>query len=422
MQTYIKGSQAKTPQFFKMKQQQTPPSNVTEECTQATSEPIVLEPIELMPFVTIKRPSKILPVERATSKRDAFRMGAKHATGSSTFYGVIPKIKEALGILPATPSGPLVDAINVTRNEARHLNEQIIKMCDQFDCVMDDDELSLELKREAAQMALYFLETSYEKLKPVLTNLKMYTGLLKGNAKIGYGGTIVAGKQPRGEKHPYLVQRDREKEIEMSLLVNLMQDDTPIQFAKLRLADLDLSEQDYLIWKKNNAVHIEVELNRYRGLGGMTGTAIQCAIFSAINFTIAGITLNPVVFAAGAYGLVSGAVRVSKIGVRTRLENELIREHFRQLDAEVADECFKPKKHATLAKINTLDTFEMIHDATDKIVNTATIVSGMSLQIVINDNRPSNLCKKLISPSAPMAPPGMGYECVQTKTYTNRVP
>lgn len=60
------------------------------------------------------------------------------------------------------------------------------------------------------------------------------------------------------------------------------------------------------------------------GAGSITGIAIQGAIFSAINFGVGAATLNPIIFAAGAYYATSAVVRICEVAAKTRLQNNII--------------------------------------------------------------------------------------------------
>lgn len=335
--------------------------------------------------IQIKRPSRVLPSEHVTNKLDAFHMGAKAGTGAKMFYGVIPGMKEAIGLSPATKKGNLVDAINQTRNDARSLNKNIQNLRDQFHRVMSDTESNLELKQQAAQMALYFLEKSLNKLPPILTNLKTYMGLLKGNATIGQGGFIVAGKEPLNEKHPYLVMKEREKDIELQLLQDLAANESILPSAMHQLAELGLSDDDFQRWKQLNRVKIEESLNTNMGAGSITGIAIQGAIFSAINLGVAAVTLNPIIFAAGAYYATSAVVRIGEVAVKTRLQNNIIRETLCETPT-VNPASNKIARHQS--RIKSVNDVEKLHNAVDTIANTGFMASATAFQLVVTTDRP----------------------------------
>lgn len=335
--------------------------------------------------IRIKRPSRVLPSDHVTNKIDAFRMGAKRGTGSKMFYGVIPGIKEVIGLSPATKKGKLVDAINQMRNDARTLNKNIQNLCDQFDRVMSDTELSHELKQQAALMALYFLEKSLNKLPQILSDLKTYMGLLKGNAIVGLSGFIVAGKEPLEEKHPHLSMKEREKDIELQLLQELAADASILQSAMHQLEELELSVDDFQRWKQLNRVKIEESLNTNMGAGSITGIAIQGAIFSAINFGIAAATLNPVIFAAGAYYATSAVVRIGEVAVKTRLQNNIIRETLSETPT-VSPVSSKFAQHQSRIKI--VDGVGKIHNAVDTLANTGFMASATAFQLIVTTDRP----------------------------------
>lgn len=344
-----------------------------------TAASIPLTPIQ------IKRPSHVLPSEHVTNKLDAFRMGAKTGTGAKMFYGVFQGIKEVFGFSPATKKGKLADAINQTRNDARTLNKNIQNMRDQFDRVMSDTELSLELKQQAALMALYFLEKSLDKLPPILTDLKTYMGLLKGNATVGISGFIVAGKEPLEEKNPHLVMKEREKDIELQLLQELAADDSILQSAMDKLEELELSVDDFHRWKQHNRVKIEETLNTHKGAGNITGIAIQGTIFSAINFGVGAATLNPIIFAAGTYYAASAVVRIGEEAVKTRLQNNIIRETLCE-PATVSPASNKIARHQS--RIKTVNNVANLHNAVDTLANTSFMASATAFQLIVATDRP----------------------------------
>lgn len=342
-----------------------------------------VESVPLTP-IKIKRPSRVLPSEHATNKLAAFRMGVKAGTGSGMFYGVIRGVKEVIGLSPAAEKNDLVNKINQIRNEARTINENINNLRDQLDRVMSDAELSLELKQEAAQMALYFLEKSLNKLPPILTELKIAMGLLKGNAVIGISGFVVARKEPPAEKRPQLIRKEKEQDIELFRLQELAADQSILQSAMVQIAELGLCDDDFQHWKLRNRARIEETLNTFKGAGGMTGVAIQGAIFSAINFGVAAFTFNPILFAAGAYYAVSAVVRVGEVAAKTRLENNIIRETLCEStvdpDSNVVDQ------HQT--RIKTVNDIGNIHNAVDTLVNTGFIASATAFHLIISTDRP----------------------------------
>ncbi len=334
----------------------------------------------------IKKPSKVLPTDHVINKKRAFHSGAKAATGAPTFHKAIPNIKEALGILPSSKKGKLVKMIDMTRNEARNLHTNIIRLLEQFNRVMDDDELNTELKKEAAQMALYFLEDAYDRLDPILGNLIIYNGLLKGNAEVGITGYIVAGKDPLLKPHPYLVMKEQEKELELELLEEFCDDPSLLLSARLRLEDFGISTIDYYRWKIKNAAQIEIDLNTAKGAGGMTGAGIQGFIFSGINYGVAAATLNPIVFAAGTYYAASTLIKMGEIGTKTHLQNQLISQRFNRLieadERQVAQE-------KTLNKMKSVATFERGHNQVDNLSITAFGVAAMFAVPVTTPKPPS---------------------------------
>lgn len=339
--------------------------------------------------IHIKRPSHILPSAHPVNKHDAFRAGAKAGTGAKMFYGVIPGIKQALNISPATKKGKLADAINETRNEARTLHTNIQKLSAQFERVMIDDELSDDIKQEAAQLALYFLEDSFFKLEQILTDLKTYTGLLKGNAIRDIWGNIIADKEPLKEKDPRLIQKEWEKKIELDLLLNLAHDPSILNEAKRKLSAIDVSEADYQQWKRQNSARIEVTLNIYRGAGSITGIAIQGSVFSAINFGVAAATLNPVVFAAGAYYAASTVVRIGEVATKTHLQNNIIRANLSEQSQDIIDEHARSEQTARHhSHIQTVDHISKAHNAVDTIANTGFIASATAFQLIVSTDRP----------------------------------
>jgi hypothetical protein len=323
----------------------------------------------------IKPPSKILPARSVTNKKDAIRFGAKTATGAAAFYGVGPAIKRAVHKLPAAKTGRLADEVNILRNEARTIYSNMNLMIEQFDRVMKNTEASQVEKETAALLAFYFLEDCYAKFHPVLAKLKICSGLLKGNAVRGFGGGIVAAKPPRGAEHPYTKKEQAEKEIEAALLEEVANDYAPLQNALAGLEELGISREDYLNWKAENAVKIEVSLNTFKARGAMLGAAIQGLIFTGINLGIGAATMNPAIFAVGAYYGVSTIVTISEIAIKAKLQNDYIRHTAIESN----------KVQADVSRINMLYVAEDVHLAVDKLATTSFIVVANVNRIPITE-------------------------------------
>ena len=337
----------------------------------------------------IKSASKVLPAKNVITSKEAFRAGAKEGTGSATFYKFIPKVKEIFGKLPAERKGKLYDLINVIRNEARLINTHITLLIEQLDRVGKDTNQSIDLMREATLLSTYFLEDSFAKLTRILTDLKLYTGLYNGNAKVGMTGYIVAGKEPSNTNHPYLLKRKSEKQRELTLLENLANDRAHLNAAFNQLEDLGINASAYDEWKRRNMTRIEVSLNNAKCAGNMTGTAIQGAVISVINFGIAAATLNPVVFSAGTYYAVSTVIKVGEISAKTVLQNKLIRGSCAHALDTATSEHTPAKRTATLSHIKIVEKIEVIHGIGDNLCNSAFGVSSILFSFPVSTSRPA---------------------------------
>jgi hypothetical protein len=342
----------------------------------------------VLPVVRIKPPSQLLPSVYPVNKIEAFRSGVRVGTGSSMIYNIVRGFKDFWGISPAGKTGKLADAANTAGNDARSLNKNITILHEQLDCVMSDPNLTPELKREAAQIAFYFLEESVGRLGPILDDLKIYVGLLKGNAAVGLWGVIVAGEKQTGKKSDKLIKKERQHDIERHLLLELSNDNLVLTSAKQQLREIGITDSDYFVWRKQNRARLETELNTIRGAGCITGIAIQGTIFSAINFGYAAATFNPVIFAIGAYTVVSATVRVVEVAVTTRLQNKIISASSVSSD-QFADDAMEQEIQqydATMAKVKTFST---THDVIDALVNTGLTIASLSnhLPVATDDRR-----------------------------------
>jgi hypothetical protein len=272
--------------------------------------------------VEVKKHSMFLPPDRTTAKRSAFRAGIKTGTGSSQFYKLFPNVAEALGFLPKTKHGNLIDAANLTRNEARSLARSITKQSFAIDklCSGKKDEAHF---RDVVE-GIYFLETSLERLSNALKHLKILEGLSQGNATIGCWGFISVKKDAEiseAEEHPRNRKKEFEKRVEITLLEEIVRSDLLSQKKEISYSAFALSEEDFGAWKKDNWYKVEARLNTAKAIGQMTGVTIQGGITSAIHFGLAVALANPALFAAGVYYATSTIVRVGGIAAKTVVEN-----------------------------------------------------------------------------------------------------
>jgi hypothetical protein len=308
----------------------------------------------------VKKPSNVLPSDPQITWYGAFRNGAKAATGASTFYDLPNRIRQAFGRLPTRKRGKLADIANVMRNDARTLFAHIGKLYDQVGRILNDHDLSAPAKRTALFHALYFLDTCHDKLVNTLITLKTYEGLVKGNAVLHYGGYIVTDKTSSTVPPPYVVKKEGEKVAEALLLHHVADERPLLQAALLCLRELEVSIDDFVNWKAENVARIDLSLNTFRGAGWVTGVAIQGLIICAINFGIGAATLNPIVFAAGAYYAVSTVMKIVEAVITTGLQNKLLRD---------APSSAAQKK--TIRNLETVEGVEEIHRAADGAANMA---------------------------------------------------
>jgi hypothetical protein len=108
----------------------------------------------------------------------------------------------------------------------------------------------------------------------------------------------------------------------------------------------------------------------------MVGSGIQGTIFSCINFGIAAFTLNPAIFAVGAYYAFSTVVRVSEIAIKAKLQNEFIK-HFNDKSTE--------KLQSSISKMRFIDSVEDLHISIDTLATTSFVIVGSVYHIPITE-------------------------------------
>ena len=379
-----------------------------------------------IPKYKIKPPSKFLPVDNVLTKKDAFHMGAREGSGSAMFYKIIPKIKEIIGKLPKSKKGKLVNMIDLTRNEARNLNANINTLINillendtkETDCKkieMDCKKMEMEMERNKMEMdnnfeSLFLLEKCYDELRVMLDNLKIYNGLLKGNATIGILGNIVAGKESLHDIHHYLKAKNNERKVELDLLEEVY-DKKKEMFEKIweALNKKGVGLQEFTLWKCGNKRQFETKMNNLKAGGNVLGVGLQGLVTTGINFGIAAATLNPAAFAAGTYYAISTFAKIGTIIVKTRIENDIIRENvkrYAQLQyKKIAGDTEQEKKISNnltleltyyvaqhnLSRIQSVETFQKVHIIIDGLSNTAFGAAATIFVLPISTGKPATL-------------------------------
>lgn len=351
-----------------------------------------------VPVGMIKRPSRALPSKNVTCRGDAYAQGVKSGFKTSGVYNLINKTKEIVGLIPKSPkpkNGKLADAIIRTRNEARKLNENYHKQLGQFERVMGDSQLDEKTKKEAAQIALYFLERSHNELAPTLSNLKWYVGLSKGGVEVRLDGTPLHSKLTRETVTDYQKADEARKESEMRMLQRLSEDNSDIVAAKSRLKELNISPTDYQSWKTSTGPQLEATLNTFRAGGYITSKAVNGTAVTGLYLAIGAASLNPVMFAAGAYMAISSGTKIAEKVVRTRLQNNVIRKGLEPFNASETvpglDPELQEKHHEVLARqkqevelhavVAPVETFHQIHKVVDIVANAAFTTGGLLVSL-----------------------------------------
>jgi hypothetical protein len=258
------------------------------------------------------------------------------------------------------------------------------------------------IEKGSLMTMLYFLEKSCFSMNHVLSKLKLYRGLVKGNAVIGTTGFIVAGKIPidRNEdkwykyvkmtkkEHNLLKEQQKDEEIAQMITVS----ECIVTIVKQRLIDFKITQCDFEIWKINNVVDIEVKLNTAKGAGHILGMAIQNTITSVINFGIAGATMNPVIFVAAGYYVISTIVKCVGIAFKTHYQNNLIRNTL-EINKIIFSQTIEPhqKRCKNLSSIYKINKFQKVSGICGNAVNTSLTVAASVYKLPISTTKPGTL-------------------------------
>ncbi len=327
----------------------------------------------------IKDPSTFLPAENVINKKDAFHAGAKTGSASFLFYRMHDYLKALFKKRPWPRSGAVAYRVDIMRNEVRQINKNIKRLLDKFERLKANNKNTLEYRRTKAALIVFLLEENYYKLKAALSNLKMFNGLLKGNATIGIMNTIVRGKEAPGKPDPFFVERDEFYAQELDLLERLSRNgEDVIADVKEQLAHFELTAKEYEEWKEKNWREVRMLMNRYRGAGAMLAQGLQGLVISLINAGIAIGTKSLTAASAAVFYFLTTVARVIELGVRTHLENNLIK-HSKNLHDENTILTNKSSKEIkqTHAQIRKLYSAEVAVNEIEGLANSGFNASGL---------------------------------------------
>jgi hypothetical protein len=353
--------------------------------------------------VVPKKPSKNLPHESVITKKDAFHAGAKNGTGAHMFYRVPDYIKALLKKRPWPRGGKVAHMVDLVRNETRVLYQNIEKLRSKLNILQKECKHDFAHRRTKALLFIFLLEDNCYKLKTSIENLKLYNGLLKGNATIGFLNTIVKGKETLGEPDPFFIERDAFYAKETELFEKLAKDTNIITDAKAHLDYYELSIQNYEQWREDNWRTIRKQFNRYKGAGCITGQAIQGMVTVLINTGIAVGVHSPVAAAAAGLYALSTTARIFQTVVRTTLENNLI-EHTenRRVDSTILKANANAKIIKSHQQYHTLKKVEEVVNQVEGLLNSAINSAGTLTGLACASAKPATITPPLANISAPI--------------------
>jgi hypothetical protein len=356
------------------------------------------------PPARIKAPSRFLPTENVITLKDAFHSGAKIGSASYLFYRMKDYANAIRRKRPWPRGGRIAYMVDLTRNEARNINLNIKKLVVKLEKLSKEHNANIEHQRDKALRLMFLLSDNFYKLKTVLSNLKMYNGLLKGHATIGFMNTIVRDKDAFDEKDPFYAERDEFYAKETALLEKLVLQSTDmIESARDLLANFNIDSKYYKQWRNENWKAIRQQINRYKGAGSMTAQGIQGAVISIINAGIAAGVHSPAAAAASIFYFISTVARIIETAVRVHLENQLI-EHAENPRDEVTKLSGNSTKAVkkTHENINTLSKVELVVNQIEGFGNTGFNIAGTVSGLPLTTGRPATTMPPVESLTAPV--------------------